>query len=58
VPGKYQSNWQLQDESGNRFGMGTQADKPFWVRIEVREPLTTPTVEATSTSVPTITLSP
>ena len=53
APGKYQSNWQLQDELGNRFGVGTRTGKPIWVRIEVREPLATPTVEATSTVMPT-----
>lgn len=32
-PGSYQSNWILQDENGQNFGMGRNADVPFYLRI-------------------------
>jgi hypothetical protein len=31
----YQGNWMLQDESGNNFGGGSDANLPFWVSIKV-----------------------
>ncbi len=34
-PGTYQSNWMLQDQDGNLFGIGFNADGPFYVRIQV-----------------------
>ncbi len=33
--GTYQGFWQLQDPSGKRFGIGSEADQPFWVLIQV-----------------------
>lgn len=43
-PGIYQSNWMLMDGSGNLFGMGWNADAPFWANIYVVEELSaTPT---------------
>ena len=44
-PGIYQSNWMLMDGGGNLFGMGWNADAPFWANIYVVEtlsPTTTP----------------
>ncbi|MCL4559961.1 MAG: NBR1-Ig-like domain-containing protein [Chloroflexi bacterium] len=34
-PGVYQSNWKLENESGELFGLGPYGDAPFWVRIQV-----------------------
>jgi uncharacterized membrane protein YgcG len=31
----YQGNWMLQDENGNNFGTGSDANGPFWVSIQV-----------------------
>ena len=35
TPGEYVSNWLMQDEAGNFFGMGLNADIPFYVKINV-----------------------
>jgi hypothetical protein len=35
IPGTYQSNWKLRNETGLLFGIGPNGDSPFWVRIEV-----------------------
>jgi hypothetical protein len=35
--GVYQGNWMLRSTSGNEFGLGTNADRPFWVNITVVE---------------------
>jgi hypothetical protein len=35
VAGTYRSEWKLQDENGNRFGLGNDGDKLFWVQIKV-----------------------
>ncbi len=35
--GQYQGQWILKSADGSRFGIGDQADKPFWVRIVVAE---------------------
>lgn len=35
TPGEYQSTWLMQDEAGNFFGMGLNADIPFYVKIRV-----------------------
>lgn len=43
--GTYRSNWMLQAPDGTLFGLGMNADTPFYVSIEVVEP-------ATSTSTP------
>jgi len=36
-PGTYRGNWMLRDANGSRFGLGSNADKPFWVKIIVEE---------------------
>ena len=36
-PGIYTGYWMLMDEERNRFGIGEDADAPFWVRIRVTE---------------------
>ena len=34
-PGTYQSNWKMSNGQGEMFGIGTDGDAPFWVRIIV-----------------------
>lgn len=36
-PGRYRGDWMLQDASGKRFGLGANANQPFWVSIRVVE---------------------
>jgi hypothetical protein len=36
--GQYRGNWKLRNASGILFGIGTQADTPFWVDITVIGP--------------------
>ena len=38
--GLYRSNWMLQDPDGSLFGLGMNADTPFYVSIVVVEPPT------------------
>jgi len=33
--GSYEGYWMLRNDGGTHFGLGIQADKPFWVRINV-----------------------
>jgi hypothetical protein len=33
--GSHEGNWFLRNDSGELFGLGIRADKPFWVRINV-----------------------
>ncbi|HUH99227.1 MAG TPA: NBR1-Ig-like domain-containing protein, partial [Anaerolineales bacterium] len=35
TPGQYIGYWKLRDASGNPFGIGSNADKSFWVEINV-----------------------
>jgi len=49
-PGMYQSNWMLQSQAGELFGLGPNGDAPFWVRIHVVGP---PTSTPTITPLPT-----
>ena len=63
--GTYQSNWMLQSQAGELFGLGPNGDAPFWVRIQVVGPETptqTPTStlsgSETATPTPTPTLTP
>jgi hypothetical protein len=35
--GIYRGNWMLTNEKGEQFGIGVNADKPFWVQITVGE---------------------
>ncbi len=50
--GSYQSNWILQNEAGELFGIGPNGDAPFWVRIQVMQ-LVTDTPKPTLTRTPT-----
>lgn len=53
APGTYQSNWMLQDPDGNLFGIGLNADAPFYARIVVtKDPTPTPTITLTPTITP------
>lgn len=48
-PGTYRSNWMLQAPDGLLFGLGMNADTPFYVSIVVVEqPTTTPTPSPTA----------
>jgi hypothetical protein len=33
--GSYKGSWMLRGENGNLFGIGDEADKPFWVSVHV-----------------------
>ncbi len=33
--GTYRGDFRLQDDLGNTFGLGTNANQPFWVRVKV-----------------------
>jgi hypothetical protein len=33
VPGYYESFWKLQNDQGNQFGIGYNADIPLWIKI-------------------------
>ena len=35
TPSLYRGNWQFKNTTGGLFGIGTNADKPFWVEINV-----------------------
>ena len=55
-PGMYQSNWMLQSQAGELFGLGPNGDAPFWVRIHVVGPPTsTPTITPLPTGSETVT---
>ena len=61
--GTYQSNWMLQSQAGEPFGLGPNGDAPFWVRIQVVGPptstqTTTPTSTESETFTPTFTPTP
>ncbi len=51
--GTYQSNWKLQNQQGEFFGIGPNGASPLWVRIEVIDN-NTPTAQI----LPTITSTP
>lgn len=52
-PGTYQGNWMLQDPDGHLFGLGMNADVPFYVRIIVSDQATpTPKESPTPTETP------
>lgn len=42
APGSYRGYWMLKNASGVKFGIGTNADKAFWVDIKVASPPTPP----------------
>jgi hypothetical protein len=53
-PGTYQGNWMLQDPDGHLFGLGMNADSPFYVRIVVTDdPTPTPPANETQEPSPT-----
>lgn len=35
IRGSFQSFWMLENAEGERFGIGEDGDKPFWVKIDV-----------------------
>lgn len=35
APKEYTGNWKLENASGVKFGLGSKADQPFWVKITV-----------------------
>lgn len=35
--GNYRSEWKLRSAFGTEFGIGSRADRPFWVQIEVTQ---------------------
>ena len=37
-PGRYRGSWQLGTASGDPFGIGADAESPFWVEIKVIQP--------------------
>jgi hypothetical protein len=37
IAGSYRGYWELKNSSGKLFGIGTNADKPFWVDIRVTD---------------------
>ncbi|MCP4139192.1 MAG: hypothetical protein GY755_02685, partial [Chloroflexi bacterium] len=54
-PGNYQSNWQIQNASGDRFGIEAKnsSDTPFWVKIIVAiGPTNTPAASLSLTPSP------
>ena len=57
-PGIYQSDWKLRSPDGILFTFGPGADVPFWVRIIVPGPTTTPTPGLTQTTTPTPSFTP
>lgn len=48
TPGTYKGYWKLRSDTGQSFGIGAEADRPFWVEIEVVAPSPTPTPEPPS----------
>ena len=38
APGNYRGNWMLRNASGGIFGVSTEANRPFWVEINVEDP--------------------
>lgn len=61
--GSYRGYWMFKNASGALFGIGAQANKPWWVDIKVSGPTVTPggpsktptSITSTSTAGPTIT---
>lgn len=52
TPKEYTGNWKLRNASGVIFGIGVNAQSPFWVNIKVVSPVTpTPTLSPTPTAV-------
>lgn len=51
--GTYRGNWMLKNASNGVFGIGTYADKPFWVEIKVSGPTATPGTPSPTPTGPT-----
>jgi hypothetical protein len=51
INGKYQGYWKLRNDDGVSFGWGSNADRAFWVIINVG-PTPTPTATPTPTDTP------
>jgi hypothetical protein len=52
TPKEYTGNWKLRNSAGTIFGIGTNAQSAFWVKIKVVSPVTpTPTVSPTPAAV-------
>ncbi len=51
--GTYRGNWMLKNASNVSFGIGTNADKPFWVEIKVSGPTATPGTPSPTSTAPT-----
>jgi hypothetical protein len=59
VAGHYRGDWLLADASGLRFGLGVNADSPFWVDINASgtagaSPTPAPVTPPTPTAVPSL----
>lgn len=37
TPGAQRGNWMLETDTGKRFGLGVNADSPFWVQVVVKK---------------------
>lgn len=64
TPGAYRGYWRFQNDSGVRFGLGSDASRSWWVDIQVSgppvPPTPTPTLTPTQTPIasPTPTITP
>ncbi len=54
--GTYRGNWMLKNSSNAVFGIGTTANKPFWVEIKVSGPTATPGTPSPTPTGPTPTV--
>lgn len=48
--GSYQGFWKLRAPSGNKFGVGTRGNRPFWVKITVPSSIT-PTPDSVGSNI-------
>ena len=53
--GSYRGNWMFKNASGQLFGIGTQANRPWWVDIRVSGPTATPGGATVTPGGPTVT---
>ena len=51
--GTYRGNWMLKNAAGQVFGIGSSANKPFWVEIKVSGPTATPGTPSVTPTGPT-----
>lgn len=57
VPGSYRGYWRFRNANGALFGIGSQANRPWWLEIRVSGPTVTPggpTLTPSATVTPTI----